>query len=547
MAEGGTRLEPGSLFAGDYRVVRPLAEGGMGAVFVVEQLSTGKQRALKLMRPEVAQDAQSRQRFELEAKAGSRIESDHVVEIHSAGVDAGTPYIVMELLDGEDLATRMDRAGAFTPSDARDLFEQLCHAVAAAHAAGIIHRDLKPENVFLARKKRAGESARPDVKVLDFGIAKVVAETATRGATSGMIGTPMWMAPEQTDPGKITPAADVWALGLILYYVLTGRIYWMAASQESGTLTQLLKEVVMGPLPPASARAREQGVAGGIPPEVDAVFARCVVREPQRRFANAEELWAALGSALAPPSARILAGAPAGGLDATMPGKAGAPASGVAAVSQQPSDIAKGATVGVAPLPLPSYPQQPYSNVPPFRAVGLSHEKGMRASSYDRRLLLVLPAVGVLFLFMMFMRERSAAKLQREVDEEREDPGQSIVGGPLSKTSPPPKKAENPACRLCTSDVKVSGAVPKASVVPVLDAALPSIETQCLSARRRRSRGGTVVFSFVLRDGLAGNRKIERSSTADNTDECLLRSLADLRFPSSPEETNVTFTLVYSI
>src|SRR6187431_1272965 len=106
--EGSAQLAAGVILGSDYRVVRPLAAGGMGAVYVVEQLSTGKERALKLMRPELAENADFRRRFELEARVGARIESEHVVEIHSAGVDAtsGTPYIVMELLDGEDLATR---------------------------------------------------------------------------------------------------------------------------------------------------------------------------------------------------------------------------------------------------------------------------------------------------------------------------------------------------------------------------------------------------------------------------------------------------------
>src|ERR1700710_1720861 len=120
MGEGSADREPGAIFAGDYRIVRQLAEGGMGAVYVVDQLSTGKARALKLMRPEVAQDADSRRRFELEARVGAHIESDHVVEIHSAGIDAGTPYIVMELLDGEDLATRVRRSGPLEAAEARE-------------------------------------------------------------------------------------------------------------------------------------------------------------------------------------------------------------------------------------------------------------------------------------------------------------------------------------------------------------------------------------------------------------------------------------------
>src|SRR5262245_28276486 len=148
----GISIANGSVFAKDYRVLQPLNEGGMGAVYVVEQQSTGSQRALKLMHPQFVQDPRSRQRFEQEARVGARIESEHVVQVLAAGVDdaTGYPYIVMELLKGEDLSTMLQRRGAIPPSEVGQIFAQLCHALAAAHAAGVVHRDLKPENIFLA-------------------------------------------------------------------------------------------------------------------------------------------------------------------------------------------------------------------------------------------------------------------------------------------------------------------------------------------------------------------------------------------------------------
>jgi serine/threonine protein kinase len=303
MASGVAALDAGTVFAGDFRVVKPLAEGGMGAVYVVEQLSTGKSRALKLMRPELASDADAQRRFQLEARVGSKIESEHVVEIQSAGIDSatGAPFLVMELLSGEDLSARIRRAGPLTPREAMEVFEQLCHAVGAAHTAGIVHRDLKPENIFLSRSKLAiGESDRPIVKVLDFGIAKLVAEAAsTRAMTTGMVGTPLYMAPEQTEAGAITAAADVWALGLILYRALTGRFFWRNAEGGS-TYTQLLREVVMGPLPSASARALEQGCAERIPAPLDAVLSMSLVRDPQLRIPDGRAFWLALRRAMAP-------------------------------------------------------------------------------------------------------------------------------------------------------------------------------------------------------------------------------------------------------
>jgi eukaryotic-like serine/threonine-protein kinase len=523
------RLEPGSLFAGDYRIVRPLAEGGMGAVYVVEQLSTGKSRALKLMKPEIAQDAQSRQRFELEAKIGARIESDHIVEIQSAGVESGTPYIVMELLDGEDLRTRVERTGPMAPGDVREIFEQLCHAVAAAHGAGIIHRDLKPENVFLAKTKRAGD-ARLSVKVLDFGIAKLVAESATRGGTMGMIGTPLWMAPEQTELGNISPAADVWALGLMLYFMLTGQSYWLAAASDRATITQLLKEVVMGPLPPASVRARQQQAAGSIPPEVDAIFARCVVRDPTQRFPNAAQLWNALGSALAPPSARIVAvaGGPANANDQTV---AGAPIAIAPSAAFAPSPHAR----------TPAYP--PHVHVPIIQPLAVDHGAGMSIAKDKRLWIIPIAIIAILGVQQVFWRLRQQS-VQAEVERESETGQGSILPPPMAKTGP----VVVVACRLCTTKITATGPVPQNAIADAIQRAVPMFDQQCLRASPRRGAvqaAGSVTYAFAVRSGLPANRRIERGSANASVDECLLRGLGDLTFPSSPDETEVSVAFAF--
>ncbi len=196
-------LQEGSLFAKDYRVVRLLREGGMGAVYVAQQVSTGKERALKVMRRELVANEGLRRRFEQEARVGAKIESEHVVDVQSAGIDeaTGTPYLVMELLRGKDLAQVMAERGAFSPADTTALLEELCDAVGAAHEVGIVHRDLKPENVFLAETKR-GKTSTSKVKVLDFGIAKLAAEAATHATAP--LGSPIWMAHEQTEFGNVT-------------------------------------------------------------------------------------------------------------------------------------------------------------------------------------------------------------------------------------------------------------------------------------------------------------------------------------------------------
>jgi serine/threonine-protein kinase len=262
----------------------------MGSVYVAEHLQTGRRRAVKIMHPGLAADAKFRQRFELEARIGGQIESDHVVEIIDAGIDpgSGTPWLAMELLEGEELSKLVKREGALEPTRVCSIFEQLCHALSAAHERGIVHRDLKPDNIFLTKARRPGVPFT--LKVLDFGIAKLVAEAQT--ASTDTIGSPSWMAPEQAQRGvAITPATDVWALGLIAFWLLTGKVFWLSSLDPNASQMMLLKEVVLDPLGSASERATVLGVAHRLPPDFDAWFARCVSREPAARFATAGEAW----------------------------------------------------------------------------------------------------------------------------------------------------------------------------------------------------------------------------------------------------------------
>jgi serine/threonine protein kinase len=299
-------IAPGTVFAGDFRIDRLIGQGGMAQVFAAEQLSTGKLRALKLMHPTLVADDDHKRRFLREARAGGGIESDHVVSVQGAGVDAdtGTPYIVMELLRGETLYDRVKRTGPLPFGDAAAIFRELGHAVAAAHAASVVHRDLKPENVFLAQKQ--GATAGATVKVLDFGIAKLLAEVGTRG-TTGAMGSPLWMAPEQTEAGKISPAADVWAMGLLMFFMLTGKYFWLSARDSEATVTQLLREIIFEPLPTATWRARDIGVNVELPPGFDEWFVRCVQRDPAHRFANGSECSAAFESVFSPENVGIQA------------------------------------------------------------------------------------------------------------------------------------------------------------------------------------------------------------------------------------------------
>ncbi|MFO0616802.1 MAG: serine/threonine-protein kinase [Polyangiaceae bacterium] len=283
----------GTVLGGEFKILERLSSGGMGTVYVAEQLSTGGRRAVKVMRPELLSTPRLRERFEQEARIGGRIESEHVVQIISAGVDeaTATPYFAMELLDGRDLLDHVRHHGPIASGELVSIVEQICHGVSAAHRLGIIHRDLKPENIFLSKSRRARVPFM--VKVLDFGVAKVVAEAS---AGTGAVGTPFWMAPEQAEVrgGRIGPRTDIWALGLIAFFALTGKIYWLTARDPKVQVALLLRELLMAPIAPPSVRARELGVEHPLPPGFDAWFAKCVTREPIDRFESVELLEAEL-------------------------------------------------------------------------------------------------------------------------------------------------------------------------------------------------------------------------------------------------------------
>ncbi|MFO0548393.1 MAG: serine/threonine-protein kinase [Polyangiaceae bacterium] len=291
---GANNFRSGSLIGGQYRILKVLGTGGQGAVFEVEHLKTGRMRALKVLLAELASTPEMLARFQREARIGATIESEHIVEVLDTGVDEATqiPFLVMELLVGETLEARLRRVGAAPIPQARWVMTELCDAVAAAHDAGVVHRDLKPENVFIAR--RPGARARSQIKVLDFGIAKALQEIQqTNAPTTGAIGTPGWLAPEQTSSAPVGSEADVWALGLIAFYLLTGQVFWRSVSQ-AGDLPKFLRELIVDDIPLASTRLRERGGdAAMLPQGFDGWFAKCVAREPTARFHNARVCYAA--------------------------------------------------------------------------------------------------------------------------------------------------------------------------------------------------------------------------------------------------------------
>ncbi|MBL8601758.1 MAG: SUMF1/EgtB/PvdO family nonheme iron enzyme, partial [Myxococcales bacterium] len=231
-------------------------------------------------------------RFYEEAKVGARIASEHIVEVHSAGVDQGTPYLVMELLRGETLAERLVRAGPLAPVELVDMADQLAHALDAAHRAGVIHCDLKPDNIFFAASARVGASRT--VKVLDFGIATLLSSSRASAPDGPPMGSPHWMSLEQFTARTPTAASDLWAFGLVTYFSLTVRRYWHADGADLATLVAELRTTPRDP----EARALAHGRA--LPRGFDAWFDRCLAVDPRHRWPTCADAARALHALSAP-------------------------------------------------------------------------------------------------------------------------------------------------------------------------------------------------------------------------------------------------------
>ncbi|MGZ3452461.1 MAG: protein kinase domain-containing protein [Polyangiales bacterium] len=281
-------LASGEIFARRYRIDRLLRAGGMGAVYVVQDQSTRRTRALKVMHPAVLEAKNGRERFEREVFVGAQLKTEHVVEVLDAGVDeaSGMPFFTMELLEGEELGDRLERERTLPRDLALSVLGQIARALDSAHALGIVHRDLKPQNVFLV--PRADGSTL--VKVLDFGIAKVV--EGVQSDTTQSQGTPLYMAPEQTDrKSKVSTASDVWAFGLLAFRLLAGDNYWTAQSIE-----QLYRQLLIDPLQSPIERASQLGAS--LPPAFEGWFFACVARDPLRRFRSIAAAMRALETVL---------------------------------------------------------------------------------------------------------------------------------------------------------------------------------------------------------------------------------------------------------
>jgi serine/threonine-protein kinase len=276
----------GQLIDGKYRVISLLGSGGMGAVYKAEHSLMGRTVALKVLHPHLIENEDLLKRFQHEARIASKLHHPNAITTYDFGIYQGSPYLVMEYVEGRTLKALISEEGRLTPSRIIPIYLQVCAALSQAHDLGIVHRDLKPENIMLVPQPGGGESA----VLLDFGIAKMLSQKSEQSRTiltqaGTFFGTPKYASPEQALEKNLDKRSDIYTLGIILYEALSGEVPFDAPSVMEILIKQLNKDAI--PL-------RRFKPELNIPEPLDALVMKCLKKNPDDRYQNVEEFVTAL-------------------------------------------------------------------------------------------------------------------------------------------------------------------------------------------------------------------------------------------------------------
>jgi serine/threonine-protein kinase len=292
------------ILGGRYALAEIIGTGGMATVWRATDEVLGRDVAVKVLSPQFAADTAFLARFEREARNVAALSNSRIVTVFDTGVEAGTPYIVMELLAGRTLRQVLDQTGTLPATDAITIAAAVCDALEAAHAAGLVHRDIKPANIVLCGRTTSGR----EVKVLDFGIAR--AQFPAGGTrTQAVLGTAAYLSPEQASGLSAGPQADLYALGCVFYEMLTGEPPFQAESEVAVAYRQVHDNA----MPPSSLRT-------GLSPQLDLITLQLLAKDPANRPADAAAARAGLLAALAPDKTTVLPAVAAGGVRTSPPG-----------------------------------------------------------------------------------------------------------------------------------------------------------------------------------------------------------------------------------
>jgi eukaryotic-like serine/threonine-protein kinase len=442
-----------------YRLIRQLDAGGMGSVWLAEALHLSSLVAVKTMDTALAATPEAAQRFLREARTAASLRSPHVVQILDYGVHDGTPFIAMELLEGESLATRLEREGRLASWEQTELvLRHVARALGRAHDAGVIHRDLKPANIFLVR-----DEEEEIVKLLDFGIAKATAASssaalASNTRTGEFLGSPAYASPEQLQASKtLDHRADIWSFGVIAYECLLGR-----APFASDSFVGLLLAICAGPLPVPSEQ-------GPVPAGFDAWFARVCAREVEERFQSVREASAELKRVFG--TARGSGATLSGPVASWLPAVERAPKALPAGLHAAQAPPARTDGPPEAPPPTPTaWPTKKLSLIPTqmLRLVAPDVPRSPRRRATALLAVLALPAIAALVFFT-----RDAATSRAAIDWKQ----LALGAGPPRDPAPddPPRGGESQQLVPQPPEERPASRVePGPAVTPVADAGAPA-------------------------------------------------------------------------